>query len=207
LGFASAKNVKGWALDKDVLRFRPDEHGGKVTLAVRVLNVGKKEAKFRYDAELFAQESPDAGEDKGTRIYLGTLPLGKLPSADERPNEVILAPGKSVELYHPELELRPASETPWEIPRYENLALDTTGLSVQDDPWALRWNSTLRVEGNPPALPALKWGGPALYGPGRFNIQYKRVPGVSSKLNPGLSKLGTGKLTLEVQSSDAPKGR
>jgi hypothetical protein len=58
-----------------------------------------------------------------------------------------------------------------------------------------------------------KWigndGVPSLYGTGRFSVEYERVLGNSSagtiKLDPILSKLGTGKLELEIKSDPRAK--
>jgi hypothetical protein len=87
------------------------------------------------------------------------------------PREVNLAPGKEAELYQLKLELRPASDA-------------TKATQRQNLPW-------------PP--------GPSLYGEGKFQIQYDRVLGNSSagtiKLDPALSKLATGKVELEIKTS------
>ncbi len=54
-----------------------------------------------------------------------------------------------------------------------------------------------------PTLPTTPY--PTLYGPGKFIIQYKRVAGDWSMLNPPtLSKLATGKLELEVKAEPPP---
>jgi RNA polymerase sigma factor (sigma-70 family) len=140
------------------LGFHPGEHrvyheGEEVRLVVRVRNVGQKEVKLHYHPEFRYQESPVVTDAKGKPINLGRLGLG-----DDRPREANLAPGKSMDLYQLELDLRPAN---WQF--------DPTGPT-----------------------------GGMLFGTGKFSIQYERVAGDWSKLDPDLSKLGTGKLELEV---------
>ncbi len=67
------------------------------------------------------------------------------------------------------------------------------------------WTFKLR-----PASESGKAAFAALYGTGKFHIQYERVFGNSSagqiKLDPALSKLATGKLELEIKPEAAPQG-
>jgi len=146
------------------LGFRPGEHrayhiGETVKLVVRVRNVGKKDLKVQYVSEFVWQEPPTVTDANDKPVDIGLLPLG-----DDRPKEASLAPGKAIELYQLEIDLRPERER-----------FDPTGPT-----------------------------GRILHGPGKFIIQYKRVAGDWSKLDPDLSKLGTGKLELEIKSDPPP---
>jgi len=77
-----------------------------VTPVIRVRNVGKKEVKFQYSPTFFWQWPPAATDAKGKPVALGGLPH----FADDRLQEVNLAPGKSIELHQLQLSLRPATE-------------------------------------------------------------------------------------------------
>jgi RNA polymerase sigma factor (sigma-70 family) len=159
-----------------------DLTGSTGTLVVRVRNVGKKKVKLHYCPEFVSQEPPVVMDPNGKPIDFGRLVL-----ADSRPKEVNLAPGKSVELYHLELTLRPAFWK-FEIPPPAELLAASCIKPTASTDWTLYGNWTL-------------------YGTGKFIIQYKRVAGDWSKLDPDLSKLATGKLELEVESSDTPPAK
>jgi hypothetical protein len=137
--------------------------GGRVTLVVRVRNVGKKEVKFQYCPTFFWQWPPAATDAKGKPGALGGLPY----LADDRLQEVNLAPGKSIELHQLQLSLRSATE---------------------------------KIK---PTLPGGVMG--TFYEPGKFTIQYKQHAGDWSSSYLALSKLATGRLELEVRSSDPPR--
>jgi RNA polymerase sigma factor (sigma-70 family) len=80
--------------------FRPGEkrayhHGERVTLVVRVRNVGKNEADFQYLNQFFAERPPTVTDEQGKPLpWEGIEVAGK-----HIPVVVKLAPGKEIELY------------------------------------------------------------------------------------------------------------
>jgi uncharacterized protein (TIGR03067 family) len=128
---------------------RAYSHGEKVTLVVRVRNVGKEEVTFQYVSQFLIETPPAVTDGKGKLVPAGLRTLFGV----HVPKQVNLAPGKEIELYG-ELEVR------------------------------------------------------ADFGTGKVSVQYGRVFGNSSsgqiKLDPKLSKLGTGKLELEIKSDPPP---
>jgi hypothetical protein len=162
------------------LGYLPDQHrayhtGETVTLVVRVRNFGKEPVKFQYYRQFFMENPPAVTDGEGKPV--------RLPSEQDAedvqvrlPVDMNLAPGKEIELAELNFKLRPASES-------GNKDFSTsygTKVSVQYD----------------------------LYGTGKFAVQYERVFGMTSQgavtLDPALSKLGTGKLELEVKAEPPP---
>jgi RNA polymerase sigma factor (sigma-70 family) len=168
------------------LGFRPGEHrtyhtGERVSLVVRVCNVGKKEVKFLYAPLYFMYSPPAVADAEGKPVALenGFSRFGFYQ------NDVLekktLAPGESAELYTLELNLR----------RVGDRTNPTTFANDRTNPFAEE------LRGN-------------LYGPGKFIIKYKNLDGywtgqyIAVSNDGSLSNLDTGKLELEVKSSDSP---
>jgi RNA polymerase sigma factor (sigma-70 family) len=83
---------------------RAYRHGETVTLVVRVRNVGKKEVKFQYLRQYFIETPPAVTDSTGKPIRLPADTAFGI----HLPVEVTLAPGKEIELYEWQRELRPA---------------------------------------------------------------------------------------------------
>jgi RNA polymerase sigma factor (sigma-70 family) len=86
---------------------RAYSHGETVKLVVRVRNVGKEEVKFQYFREDFSDTPPAVTDGKGKQVPIEVLVFDIYPT----PVNVILAPGKEIELYELKLDLKPASES------------------------------------------------------------------------------------------------
>lgn len=150
------------------LSLRPGEkrvykYGEVITLAVRVRNVGKQKVKFDYVRQFLDENLPTVTNADGTTAKQ----LGPVMFGFHVPMEVILEPGKEIELESRlplRYEFRPVNDVGEPKTKEEKLFVGT----------------------------------------GKVSIQYERVLGSSSsgaiKLDPMLSKLGTGKLDLEVKA-------
>jgi RNA polymerase sigma factor (sigma-70 family) len=87
---------------------RAYSHGETVKLVVRVRNVGREDVKFQYFKEFFHETPPAVTDGKGTAVIIP----GYLDTAIvHTPVNVSLAPGKEIELYELNLQLRPARES------------------------------------------------------------------------------------------------
>jgi RNA polymerase sigma factor (sigma-70 family) len=83
-------------------------HGETVTLVYRIRNVGNKEVKFEYVKEFVMERPFNVTDNEGKPIPQD--PAAYVDKSTDRSVEVDLAPGKEIELYHSNLELRPGNK-------------------------------------------------------------------------------------------------
>jgi RNA polymerase sigma factor (sigma-70 family) len=161
------------------LGFRPGEQrayalGETVTLVVRIRNVGKEKVKFEYLEQYLDEEPPVVTDADGK-----TLPQHRSPLLGEHfPVRVSLEPGQQIELKsHMDGAL---------AVRHHLMSVKPS----EQKPAERRQGRRLSVE------------------TGKVRIHYDRVLGDSSSgkinLDPALSKVGTGKLELEIKSDPPP---
>jgi RNA polymerase sigma factor (sigma-70 family) len=147
-------------------------YGETVVLVVRVRNVGKEAVNFQYVRQFLDENPPTVTDPDGKAISQhGTEVLGF-----HSPVDVTVEPGKEIEL-ESRLTGGP-SQAGQSGFRYEL--------------WPTSSRGKTRTEEQP-----------LFVGTGKLTLQYERVLGSSSaggiKLDPILSKLGTGKLELDVK--------
>jgi RNA polymerase sigma factor (sigma-70 family) len=153
---------------------RAYSHGEKVTLVVRVRNVGKEEVTFQYLSEFFMEKPPAVTDAAGKPVPQASINIGGLAHL---PKEVKLAPGKKVELAELKLELRPAIE----------------GLLP-------RGPYRIKQSGNDRFSTLYGTGKVSLQYEQVFGTSSAGRP----KNAPALSRLATGKLELEIKSDPPP---
>src|SRR5262249_10233258 len=83
---------------------RASKQGKAVTLVVRVRNVGKAAVKFQYNWAFFVENQPAVTDGAGKQVLGKSTYLGGAPNV---PVALNLAPGKEIELYASNLELKP----------------------------------------------------------------------------------------------------
>jgi hypothetical protein len=111
-------------------------HYGMVTLVVRVRNVSMKEVEFQYCPESDWTQLPEVTDAKGKPI---AIKGGFLPN-NRSSKKVNLAPGKSIELWQWQLNLRPKSESTKPLPDNPPYAtLDGPGKFIIQYPWVVAW--------------------------------------------------------------------
>ena len=85
---------------------RTYQHGETVTLVVRVRNVSKEEVEFKHIWAFFVENPPSVTDPDGKRVQ---FPRGAAEGA-HRPRDTKVAPGKNVDLYTWEFDVRPKGE-------------------------------------------------------------------------------------------------